>query len=126
MTRRLIAITVAIALAAVGTAGILWYVISANDRAQSSVTDGLRVAVAAKQIPAGTNGADIKAQNMVRFVQMPAIALQGLGQEDLLSDIGTDLDTLVVTANVEKGFLLLRPMFGERSQVTSGLPTPPG
>ena len=65
MTRRLIAITVAIALAAVGTAGILWYVISANDRAQSNLTDGVRVAVADKQIPAGTSGTVIREQKLV-------------------------------------------------------------
>jgi pilus assembly protein CpaB len=123
MTRRLIAITVAIALAAVGTAGILWYVISANDRAQSNLTDPVRVAVADKQIPAGTSGQVIREQNLVRYVQMPKGVVP---QDDVLGDIAAELDNKVVTANVEKGYMVLRSMFGERSQVTSGLPTPPG
>jgi pilus assembly protein CpaB len=123
MTRRLIAVTVAIALAAVGTAGILWYVISANDRAQQNLTDPVRVAVADKQIPAGTSGTVIREQKLVRYVQMPKGVVP---QEDVLGDIGAEFDNLVVTANVEEGFMVLRPMFGERSQVTSGLPTPPG
>jgi len=123
MTRRLIAITVAIALAAVGTAGILWYVISANDRAQSDLNDPVRVAVADKQIPAGTSGTVIREQNLVRYVQMPRLVVP---EGDVLGDIGAEFDDKVVTANVEKGFMVMRSMFGERSQVTSGLPTPPG
>lgn len=123
MTRRLIAITVAIVLAAVGTAGILWYVTSVDSRAQANLTDPVRVAVADKQIPAGTSGQVIREQNLVRYVQMPKGSVP---QEDVLGDIGAEFDNKVVTANVEKGYMLLRPMFGERSQVTSGLPTPPG
>jgi pilus assembly protein CpaB len=122
MTRRLIAITVAIALAAVGTAGILWYVISANERAQSELTDPVTVAVANKQIPAGTTGAIIREQKMVDFKQMP----KGVVPDDVMSAIGPEFDKLVVTANVERGFLLTSPMFGEQSQVTSGLPLPTG
>jgi pilus assembly protein CpaB len=123
MTRRLIAITVAIVLAAVGTAGILWYVTSVDSRAQSELTDPVRVAVADKQIPAGTSGQVIREQNLVRYVQMPKGVVP---EDDVLGDIGADLDNKVVTANVEKGYMVLHSMFGERSQVASGLPTPPG
>jgi pilus assembly protein CpaB len=123
MTRRLLAITVAIALAAVGTAGILWYVISTDKRVQAELTDPVTVAVADRQIPVGTTGLTINEQKMVRFVQMPKGAVP---EADVISAFGPEFDQLVTTATVEKGFMVLRPMFGDRSQVTSRLPTPDG
>jgi pilus assembly protein CpaB len=123
MTRRLIAIVVAIVLAAVGTAGILWYVTSVDKRTQSAISDPVTVAVAKDRIPAGTSGAAIREQGLVVFQQMPKGVVP---LDDVLSAIGPELDTLVLTAPVERGYLVTRPMFGETSQVTSGLPLASG
>jgi len=71
MTRRIVAIIIAIGLAAVGTAGGLYLVLSADQRAQDRIEDAVTVAVAAKRIPAGTSGARVLADGMVRFERMP-------------------------------------------------------
>lgn len=122
MTRRIIAITVAIALAGIGTAGGLFLVLTAETRAQNRISNPVTVAVAAARIPVGTTGAKIRANEMVRMVKMPRDAVPS----DTMPDVSVELDNLVVTSNIAEGQILLRANFGERSTVTSGLPLPEG
>jgi pilus assembly protein CpaB len=122
MTRRIVAITVAIALAALGTVGGLYLVLTAESRAQSKISNPVTVAVATVDIPRGTSGEKIRAGQMVRLVKMPKDAVP----DDVLPEISVELDSLVTTSNIAVGQLLLRANFGTLSSVTSGLAVPPG
>ena len=122
MTRRILAISVAIVLATLGTAGGLFLVLSAESRAQDRISNPITVAIAAVRIPVGTTGAKIRADEMVRLVKMPKDSVP----DDTVPEISVELDKLVVTSNIAPGQLLLRGNFGEQSMVTSGLPLPSG
>jgi pilus assembly protein CpaB len=122
MTRRIFAITIAIVLAALGTAGGLFLIVSADERAQARITDAVTVAIATKRIPVGTTGERVRSEGMVRFERLPKVSVPA----DALSEIGTDLDDLVLTSNVAIGQVLLSANFGRRSEVTSGLALPDG
>ncbi len=122
MTRRLLAIAVAIVLAAVGTAGVLWYAFSADSRAQARISNPVTVAIATQAIPAGTTGASIKARKLVRYEKMPQDAVPS----DALREIGVDQDKLVLTSNIAAGQVLMAANFGTQSQVASGLALPDG
>jgi pilus assembly protein CpaB len=122
MTRRIFAITIAIVLAALGTAGGLFLVLSAESRAQDRISNPITVAIAAVRIPIGTSGAKIRAEDMVRLVKMPKDSVP----DDTMPEVNVELDKLVVTSNIAAGQLLLRANFGDRTTVTSGLPLPEG
>jgi pilus assembly protein CpaB len=122
MTRRIFAIIIAIALAGLGTAGVLFYALSADARARSAIGNPVRVAVAENRIAAGTTGLRIREEKLVRLVTMPSTSVP----EDYLSRIPAEYDKQVVTSNIAKGQILLEANFGEASTVTSGLPLPEG
>src|SRR5262249_53212980 len=122
MTRRLLAIIIAIGLAAVGTAGGLYLVLSADQRAQDRIQDAVTVAIAAKRIPAGTSGAKVLADDMVRFEKMPKASVP----TDALPTIDGERAAQVVTTNIPVGQILLAANFGDQSAVTSGLALPEG
>jgi pilus assembly protein CpaB len=122
MTRRIFAITIAIVLAALGTAGGLFLVLSADSRAQDRISNPITVAIAAVRIPIGTSGAKVRANEMVRLVKMPKDSVP----DDTMSEVSVELDKLVVTSNIAPGQVLLKANFGEQSTVTSGLPLPAG
>jgi pilus assembly protein CpaB len=122
MTRRLLAIIVAIGLAAVGTAGGLYLVLSADQRARDRIVDAVTVAIAVKRIPVGTTGARVLADSMVRFERMPKVSVPA----DTLATIDAERTKQVVTSNIAVGQLLLAANFGEQTSVTSGLPLPDG
>jgi pilus assembly protein CpaB len=122
MTRRILAITIAIVLATLGTAGGLFLVLSADSRAQNRISNPITVAVAAVRIPVGTSGAKIRTDEMVRLVKMPKDSVP----DDAMPEVSVELDKLVITSNIEAGQILLRANFGQQSTVTSGLPLPAG
>jgi pilus assembly protein CpaB len=122
MTRRIVAITVAIVLAALGTIGGLFLVVTADDRARDAINDAVVVAVATKRIPAGTTGTLVRTESLVRFEKMPRVSVPS----DALTELTEDLDRKVITSNIAAGQILMRANFGEQSQVTSGLPLPEG
>jgi pilus assembly protein CpaB len=122
MTRRILAITIAIVLAALGTAGGLFLVLSADARAQSRISDPVNVVIAVKRIPIGTTGENVRSGEMVRVEKMPRASIP----TDALPDITAELDKLVVTSNIAVGQILLAANFGEQSRVTSGLSLPEG
>jgi len=120
MTRRIGAIILALVLAGLGTAGVLFYALTADKRAREAIGDPVTVAVADKRIAAGTSGVRIRNEKLVRFVTMPSTSVP----DDVLKGIGADLNSLVVTSNIAEGQLLLRANFGQSTSVSSGLPLP--
>jgi pilus assembly protein CpaB len=122
MTRRILAITIAIALAGLGAAGGLFLIMTADQRARANIEDAVTVAIAAKRIPVGTTGARVRDGGLVRLERMPKSSVPS----DALSDISPELDRMVITSNIAVGQVLLAAHFGEQSQVTSGLPLPEG
>lgn len=122
MTRRVFAIAIAIVLATFGTVGGVALVLTAEARAENRISNPITVAVAAVDIPVGTTGAQIRGGAMVRMVKMPQDSVPA----DVVTALGPELDTLVITSNIAKGQLLLEAQFGSRAAVTSGLALPPG
>ena len=122
MTRRLVAVTVAIVLAALGTIGGIFLVFSADSRARSAINDAVTVAVTIERINAGTTGATVRSANLVRFEKYPRTSVPS----DALSEIPAELDQLVLLSTLPAGRILTRASFGDRSQVTSGLNLPEG
>jgi pilus assembly protein CpaB len=122
MTRRILAISIALVLAAFGTAGGLFLVLSADARAQSRISDPVTVVIAVARIPIGTTGAKIRTGNMVRLEKMPKASVPS----DALPEISAELDKLVVTSNITVGQVLLAANFGDQSKITNGLALPDG
>jgi pilus assembly protein CpaB len=121
MTRRILAVLLSVLLAVVGTAAVLWYVRTADARAVAGVQAKL-VLVADKRIPAGTTGRALRSNGYLRQVRMPADTVP----DDVLGQMSSDLDTLVVTAPVQRGQLMLRVMLGTAVKNGSGLLVPDG
>jgi len=122
MTRRILAIIVAIVLAALGTGGVILYAVKADDRAQQRLTDAIDVVVAQRRIPAGTSGERIRSEDLIKIERMPRTSVP----TDVLSSVGTDLDKLVLTSAVAPGQLLMTAMFDDQNTVNSGLTLPKG
>ncbi len=122
MSRRIIAIIIAIVLAGLGAAGGLFLIITADERARDRLTEPVTVAVSVVAIPAGTTGERVRTQNMVRFEQIP----KSLAPKGVLTEITADLDTKVATRAIAAGQIVLASNFDDRSRVTSGLTLPKG
>jgi len=121
MTRRIIGVLLAIILAVVGTAAVLFYVHSVR----GSVASGQRavkVLVASDRIPAGTTGEHLRDRNLVEQITVPASSVPA----DALAAIPTDLNDLVVTADVQPSQLIMRGMFGQPTTLSGGLAIPEG
>ena len=121
MTRRIIAVTVAIVLAAIGTGAVLLYLRTADARALEG-KEARTVLIADKVIPAGTGAKVLVEEKYVREDRMPAETLP----EGVLSDVPADLEALVTTAAVQPGQLLTHSMFGTAASTGSGLAIPEG
>src|ERR1041385_3905673 len=121
MTRRIIGVLLAVILAVLGTASVLYYV----GHVRSTVADGqkaVRVLVASDRIPAGTTGAHMRSGGMVSEIVVPASTVPA----DALSAIPIDLDTLVLTSDAQPRPILLRGMFGQPTTPSGGLTIPEG
>jgi pilus assembly protein CpaB len=121
MKRSVVAIAVAAVLAVLGCATVLLYVRAADSRAvagQRAVT----VLVAAKRIPLGTSGAQIRSGGYVEAVTMP----QSSVPVDAMSSVPSSVDKLAVTAEIAPRQLVLRAAFGEPTVATGGLALPAG
>jgi pilus assembly protein CpaB len=121
MKRRVLIILLALILAAVGTSGVLTYVRGANARAIAGMK-AVRVLVAQKKIPAGTTAATALHSGMLASQTLPASSVSA----GALSSIPANLSSLVLSADLQPGQLLLRPMLVTPAQTTSGLAIPPG
>jgi pilus assembly protein CpaB len=122
MTRRIVAITVAIVLAALGAAGGLFLIVTTDQRAQDRLTDGVTVAVARTRIALGTPGSRVRADDLVQYIRLPKanVPAEAIGQLD------ASYDKLVLTSNVAKDQILLKGNFGAPAEATSGLALPDG
>jgi pilus assembly protein CpaB len=121
MNRRVLAITVAVILAVIGTGAVLLYVKQADSRAlagQKAVT----VLVAQKAIPAGTTAVSAQSDGSLRGEKLPAASVPA----NAVAAITPDLTALVLSADLPPGQLLLRPMLVTAAQTTNGLAIPDG
>jgi pilus assembly protein CpaB len=119
--RRLLAILVAVALAAVGCLAVVAYVRRADERALAG-REAVWVLVATSRIPAGTTGAQIRDGGLTNRVAMPAATVPA----DAFERIDDQLAALTVTADVQPSQLLLRGAFGESTRLSGGLGLPDG
>ena len=103
----------AVLLALVGTAGVLLYVHGANTRALAGQR-AVSALVAAQAIPAGTSASAALRQGMLVSQKLPASSVPA----DAVATISPDLSGLVVSATVQPGELLLRPLLVTSAQVT--------
>ena len=122
MTRRILAVALALVLAVAGTAGVLFYVRQADDRAAANASP-VEVLVAKDRVPAGTTGESIRRRNLVEPLRLPAGSVP---RDEVLTQIPAELDKLVVTSDVQPGQLLLRRMFSQSTRTAGGLAIPEG
>ena len=121
MTRRILTIVLAIVLAAVGTGAVLLYVKGADQRAiagQKAVT----VLAANQQVPAGTTAGTALADGMLRHQTLPASSVPS----DAVRAITPQLKSLVLSADLPSGQLLLKPMLVTALAAHTGLAVPKG
>src|SRR5579859_5958857 len=121
MKRRLLIIVLALILAAVGTTGVLAYVRGANARAIAGMK-AVSVLVAQKKITSGTTAGSALRSGLLASQTLPASSVPA----DALSAIPGALSSLVLSADLQPGQLLLRPMLVTAAHTTSGLAIPPG
>ena len=114
MKRRVLTVVVAVLLAVVGTVAVLAYVRQADNRAlegQKAVT----VLVAQKVIPSGTSADTAMQDGLLSSQRLPASSVP----VDALSSITPALGPLVMSAAVQPGQVLLRPMLVTPAQATA-------
>jgi pilus assembly protein CpaB len=121
MKRRGLTIALAVLLAVLGTAGVLVYVSHANSRAIAG-QKAVNVLVAQKLIPSGTPAGEAQRQGLLKSETLPAASVPA----DAVTVLTPGLKTLVTSADVPSGQLLLRPALVTQAQATSGLAIPSG
>jgi pilus assembly protein CpaB len=121
MRRRLLAVLVAVVLAAAGCLAVVAYVRGVDRRALAG-REAVWTLIAAKRIPAGTTGVQIRDGDYVKRVAMPAATVP----PDAVEQIDDQLAALAVTAEVQPSQLLLRGLFGESTRISGGLALPDG
>jgi len=119
--RRVLTAALAVLLAALGTAGVLAYVRQADNRALAG-QQAVSVLVAGKLIPSGTSAGAALQDGLLTSQKLPAASVPS----DALRSIAPGLSGLVLSADVQPGQLVLRPMLVTAAQVTSGLGIPAG
>ena len=121
MKRRILTVALAVLLAVLGTAGVLAYVHKANTRALVGMKP-VSVLVAQGLIPAGTSANSAQQEGLLRSESLPASSVP----LNAVRSITPELGTLVMSAQVQSGQLLLRPMLVTAAQATGGVALPPG
>jgi pilus assembly protein CpaB len=121
MKRSIVAIALAGLLAIVACGAVLLYVRGADARALAG-KQAVKVLIAAKRIPAGTSGAQIREKKYAVLVNLPAASVP----DDVMSTLDVSLDGLVVTSDIQPRQLLLRGAFGAPTNLASGLNVPEG
>lgn len=119
MSRRILAVFLAIVLAVLGTAAVLYYVNRADDRAVDDVS-AVEVLVAQQRIATGTTGTVIRDRQLATATRMPASSLP----EGAVTSITPELEKQLVTSTLLPGQLLLRSMFANATETSSGLAIP--
>ena len=113
MKRRVLTITLALLLAVLGTVGVLAYVHGADARAVAGMK-AVPTLVAQQPIPAGTSAATALHEGLLASQQLPASSVPF----NAVRSITPDISSLVMSANVQAGQLLLRPMLVTAAQAT--------
>ena len=121
MTRRVIAVLIAVVFAAIGAGAVLLYVRSADTRALEG-KEARTVLIADRAIPAGTTAAALRTGKYVHEERMAADAVP----KDAMSAIAAADDALVLTAALPRGYMLLRTMLGTAVSKGSGIAMPDG
>ncbi len=121
MKRRVLTVALAVLLAAVGTGAVLAYVRKADDRALAG-QQAVSVLVAGQLIPSGTSAGTALRDGLLTSQRLPAAAVPA----DALRSITAGLSGLVMSADIQPGQLLLRPMLVAAVQATTGLGIPAG
>jgi pilus assembly protein CpaB len=119
--RRTLTVMLAVLLAVLGTGAVLVYVHQANTRAlagQRAVT----ALVAQGLVPAGTTASAALHEGLLASQTLPA----GSVPADAVHFITPAMSSLVVSADVQPGQLLLRPMLVTAVQTTGALSIPNG
>jgi pilus assembly protein CpaB len=120
--RRVLTVVLALLLAVVGTGAVLAYVRQADKRALAGQR-AVSVLVAGRLIPTGTAAGTALRDGLLTSQELPAASVP----PDALRSITGNLGGLVLSATVQPGQLLLRPMLVTAVQVThSGLAIPAG
>jgi pilus assembly protein CpaB len=122
MTRRILAILLATVLAALGTAGVLFYVQRADDRAVADAA-AVRVLVAKAHVPAGTTGETIREREYLELVRLPAGSVP---LDEALTELPAEFDKQVITSDLQPRQLVLRGMFSSSARTSGGLLIPEG
>jgi pilus assembly protein CpaB len=121
LRRRILTITLAVLLAAVGTVAVLAYVHQASNRALQGVK-AVTVLVANGEIPSGTPAGQAVRDGSLGQQRLPAASVPA----DAVRSITPALAGLVTSAALPSGQLLLRPMLVTAAQVTGGVAIPKG
>ena len=121
MKRRVLTVTLAVLLAVLGVAGVLAYVHKADSRALSGMR-AVSVLVAQGQIPAGTSANSAQQGGLLHSETLPASSVP----LNAVHSITPELGALVMSARVQPGQVLLRPMLVTPAQVTGGAALPAG
>ena len=114
MRRRVLTVALALVLAGLGTAGVLAYVHKADSRALQGMR-AVSVLVAQQQIPAGTSASSAQQGGLLRSETLPASSVP----LNAVRSITPVLGSLVLSAQIHPGQLLLRPMLVSPAQVTA-------
>jgi pilus assembly protein CpaB len=119
--RRVLSVALALLLAVAGTGAVLAYVRQADNRALAG-QKAVSVLVAENAIPSGTSASTALSDGLLSSQKLPAAAVPA----DAVASITPDLSGLVVSAEIQAGQLLLRPMLVTAAQVTGSLGIPAG
>jgi pilus assembly protein CpaB len=119
--RRILTVVLALVLAVLGTVGVLAYVHKADNRALQGMR-AVSVLVAQGPIPAGTSANSAQQTGLLRSETLPASSVP----VNSVRSITPALGSLVMSAQIQPGQLLLRPMLVTAAQATGGVALPAG
>jgi pilus assembly protein CpaB len=114
LKRRILTVGLAVLLAVLGAAGVLAYVRGADARAVEGMKT-VSTLIAKQEIPGGTSASTALHEGLLASQQLPASSVP----PDAVSSITPDISSLVLSANVQTGQLLLRSMLVTSAQATS-------
>jgi pilus assembly protein CpaB len=119
--RRILTVVLALVLAVLGTVGVLAYVHKADSRALQGMR-AVSVLVAQGTISAGTSANSAQQTGLLRSETLPASSVP----VNAVRSITPALGSLVMSAQIQPGQLLLRPMLVTAAQATGGVALPAG
>jgi pilus assembly protein CpaB len=121
MKRRIVAVTVAVLLAVLGTVAVYGYVHKADERAVAG-QQPVEVYVAKADVPAGTTLKDAVDQDLIERELVAAKGVPG----SPLSQVTPTTESLVATTEISPGELVLADRFGTQAVSQTGLAIPTG